>query len=474
MSSNASAGTVVQAGAIETHSIGFIPENERKGKPWHLFTLWFGGNSVIVSVVTAAILVGSGMSFAWSVAAIVIGFGLGSFLSAFHSAQGPQLGIPQMIQSRAQFGYFGGIIPMVIAVLNYLVFFAASPAICGLLLNALWGWNVYLVAVVVTVVTFVLALYGYDLAHRVGKYLSVASVVVFGIFTVLLFTHTGIPAPTTENLGGGFQLGLFLTGIAITFIYAAGYAPYIADYSRYLPKNSSTAATMWWTYAGIALSGIWLFVLGAYLTSVTGFSFDTLGSVLRVSNSFSPVFTALFVIVILLIQVLQGSLSMYAGGNTTISIATSLRRIPEAKLSSLRVRLAGLVPFAALCLIATIAYSASFTDAFTYALGVILILLIPWSAINLVDFYFVRSGHYDVKAIFEPTGKYGKYNAAGIVSFFVGFVVELLFVNLGYFVGPFAGALDGGDLSWLIGIVVSGGCYFFMAKKQRNGAALSE
>ena len=104
--------------------------------------------------------------------------------------------------------------------------------------------------------------------------------------------------------------------MAITFIYAAGYAPYIADYSRYLPQGSSTAATMWWTYAGIALSGIWLFVLGAYLTSVTGFSFDTLGEVLNVTNAFSPVFTALFVVVILLIQVLQGSLSMYAGGNT--------------------------------------------------------------------------------------------------------------------------------------------------------------
>ena len=98
----------------------------------------------------------------------------------------------------------------------------------------------------------------------------------------------------------------------------------------------------------------------------------------------------------------------------------------------------------------------------------ILILLIPWSAINLVDFYFVRYGHYDVKAIFDPNGKYGKYNAAGLVSFFVGFAVELLFVNLGFYVGPFAGALDGGDLSWLIGIVVSGGCYLLMTRDLRR------
>ena len=42
-----------RSGGIETHTIDFIPASERRGKPWHLFTLWFGANSVIVSVVTA-------------------------------------------------------------------------------------------------------------------------------------------------------------------------------------------------------------------------------------------------------------------------------------------------------------------------------------------------------------------------------------------------------------------------------------
>ena len=454
-----------RSGGIETHTIDFIPPSERRGKPWHLFTLWFGANSVIVSVVTASILVGGGMSFAWSVAAMVIGFALGGFLAAFHSAQGPQLGIPQMIQSRAQFGYVGGVVPMIIAEVNYLVFFAAAPAICGLLTNAVWGWNIYLVAVVVTAITFVVALFGYDLSHRLAKYLSIASVVVFGVLTILVLSHSGISHPTTHHLHtGGFQTGLFLTGVAVTFIYAAGYAPYIADYSRYLPESTSTRATAWWTYAGIVISGIWLFVLGAYLTTVTDFGVDTLGSVVQVSDSFSKAFTALLVVVVIGIQVLQGSLSMYAGGNTAISIATSLRRTVAPVEASLQTRLWSLVPFALVCLVATIAYSKSFTSAFTDALGVVLILLIPWSAINLADFYFVRDGHYDVAAIFDPHGVYGRVNVAGAVSFLLGFVVELPFANLGFWAGPVAHRLDGGDLSWLVGIVVSGACYLLMTR----------
>jgi NCS1 family nucleobase:cation symporter-1 len=220
---------------VETHTVDFIPLSERRGKPWHLFTLWFGANTVMISIVTGAVLVGKGFGFGWSVLAIVIGFGLGTFLAAFHSAQGPKLGIPQMIQSRAQFGYVGGVVPMAVAEVAYIGFYAANPAVAGLVANAVWGVNVYLVVVLVTIVTFVVALFGYDLSHRLGRYLSVAAVIVFGIFTVLLLTHTGIPHPTTSNLHGGFNEGLFLGGIALTFIYAAGYAPYVADYSRYMP-----------------------------------------------------------------------------------------------------------------------------------------------------------------------------------------------------------------------------------------------
>jgi nucleobase:cation symporter-1, NCS1 family len=453
---------------VETHTVDFIPLSERRGKPWHLFTLWFGANTVMISIVTGAVLVGKGFGFGWSVLAIVIGFGLGTFLAAFHSAQGPKLGIPQMIQSRAQFGYVGGVVPMAVAEVAYIGFYAANPAVAGLVANAVWGVNIYLVVVLVTIVTFVVALFGYDLSHRLGRYLSVAAVIVFGIFTVLLFTHTGIPHPNTSNLHGGFNEGLFLGGIALTFIYAAGYAPYVADYSRYMPAESPVKATAWWSYGGIALSGIWLFILGAYLTSITGFGADTLGAVVTVSNSFSTVYTAIFAIIVMCILVLQGSLSMYAGGNTGISIVTSLQRRPRPVRPGVRSRVLALLPVAVICLIAAIMYARSFAATFTDVLSVLLILLIPWSAINLADFYFVRRGHYDVKEIFNPNGIYGAYNVAGLVSFALGFGLEWIFANLGFYQGPVARALDGGDISWIVGIVVSGGCYLVMTRGLRQ------
>jgi nucleobase:cation symporter-1, NCS1 family len=460
--------------SLETHTIDFIPLSERHGKPWNLFTLWFGANTVIISVATGALLVAKGVGFGWSVLAIVLGFGLGTFLAAFHSAQGPKLGVPQMIQSRAQFGYVGGVVPMIVAEVAYIGFFAANPAIAGLVANAVWGANVYLVVVIVTVITFVVALFGYSFSHQLGKYLSVGAVIIFGIFTVLLFTHSGIPHPTTSNLHGGFSEGLFLGGVALTFIYAAGYAPYVADYSRYMPPDSSVKATAWWSYGGIAISGVWLFILGAYITSITGFNANTLGLVVAVTNSVGTAFTYIFAIIIMLILVLQGSLSLYAGGNTSVSIVTSLQRRPRPVTPRVAVRLAALAPVSVLCLIAAILYARSFATTFTDMLSVLLILLIPWSAINLADFYFVRKGHYDIASIFKPDGIYGTFNLAGLVSFFLGFGVEWIFANLGFYQGPVARALDGGDISWIVGIVVSGGCYLYMTRGIRQSLGSSE
>lgn len=40
-------------------------------------------------------------------------------------------------------------------------------------------------------------------------------------------------------------------------------------------------------------------------------------------------------------------------------------------------------------------------------LNVLLYVFIPWSAINLTDFYLVKHGDYDVPSFFTPAGRYG-------------------------------------------------------------------
>ena len=96
-----------------------VPLNERHGKVWHLGPLWFMSNAQIATLAVGLISISEGASLFWSVLAIVVGVLVGTLFMAFRSAQGPQLGLPQMIQSRPQFGYIGALLVWLSAYVQY-------------------------------------------------------------------------------------------------------------------------------------------------------------------------------------------------------------------------------------------------------------------------------------------------------------------------------------------------------------------
>ena len=100
----------LQPPGIELHSIDWVPDSERKGKVAHLGAIWFVGNINLTAMATGVTALSLGAGLMWTVIATVIGSLFGTFFMAFHSAQGPQLGLPQLVQSRPQFGYLGAAI----------------------------------------------------------------------------------------------------------------------------------------------------------------------------------------------------------------------------------------------------------------------------------------------------------------------------------------------------------------------------
>src|ERR1700679_538459 len=95
---------------IETRSIDYVPLRERHGKVWHLWPVWFTGDAHLATVATGMIGIELGLSLICTAVAVVRGGALGTFFMACHSTQGPQLGLPQMIQSRPQFGHKGALL----------------------------------------------------------------------------------------------------------------------------------------------------------------------------------------------------------------------------------------------------------------------------------------------------------------------------------------------------------------------------
>ncbi len=94
--------------------------------------------------------------------------------------------------------------------------------------------------------------------------------------------------------------------------------------------------------------------------------------------------------------------------------------------------------------------------------------LIAWTAINLVDFYFVRHGEYRVKDIFDVNGIYGAVNWVTLITYVISVLVEIPFINTTIYEGPLAKALGGADISWIVGLVVSAPLYYFLARSRVN------
>ena len=64
-----------------------------------------------------------------------------------------------------------------------------------------------------------------------------------------------------------------------------------------------------------------------------------------------------------------------------------------------------------------------------------LYLLIPWTAINLTDFYVIRHGNYDIAELFKVNGKYGKVNWFALIVYGLTVLVEWPFMNNAWIVG---------------------------------------
>ena len=98
----------------------------------------------------------------------------------------------------------------------------------------------------------------------------------------------------------------------------------------------------------------------------------------------------------------------------------------------------------------------------------LLYVLVPWTAINLVDYYLLRHGEYDVPAFLSRNGGiYGRVNVPAVACYVFGIVLQFPFVANPLYTGPVARALGGVDLSWIVGLVVTSPVYYWLGKRSQ-------
>lgn len=449
--------TIEQAAVLEDRTIQPIPTNERHGTARDLFTIWFGSNVMLLTVVTGALAVTVfGLPFGWAVLALTLGNLVGAVFMALHAAQGPILGVPQMVQTRGQFGSYGALLVVVLVIIMYVGFFASNLVLSGEALATVWPALHEMQAIaVIAAVSGAAAVWGHDLIHAYARWMSwISGAALLIVLGWIVFIH-GLP-PQFHTKGALSAAGL-LGAVSVAALWQIAYAPYVSDYSRYLPADTGARTAFWATFWGCTLGSTVPMALGALIGACIAGD-DVVKGLGTLTGGFAPVALVAFTIAMLP----TNAMNLYCGALSTLTIGQTLAPRWSPRASARTIVVIGLV---LLTLLLAVLGKDSFLVNYTNFILLLLYVLVPWTAINLVDYYLVRHGVYDVASFMRQDGGiYGRANVAALVCYVFGILIQIPFVSTTLYTGPVARALHGADLSWLIGLALTSPLYYLLAR----------
>jgi NCS1 family nucleobase:cation symporter-1 len=447
--------------SIEATTIEPVPLNQRHGRARDLFTIWFGCQIGAVPLITGALATTVyHLPIVMGIVALFAGNIVGALLMALHSAQGAKLGVPQMIQSRGQFGSIGALVLVLVALGMYVGFYASTLLTGVSAVEQLFPGTPTAVWIVVGVILAIVVTWiGYDMIHRLGRWLTWFGVAAYALVAIAMVIH-GLPAGVATN--GTASFAGFIGTFTVAAVWQIAYAPYVSDYSRYMPANAaSQRSTFWATYLGCSLGAAIPMTLGAIL------GLGTNSDVIAALPGFvGPVVSVLVFILFAITTLHLNSLNVYGGMLTSI---TAIQTFKADWRPSPRARLIAVSAFAIVGGVLALFTVDTFLASYNNFLGLLTFFLVPWSVINLLDYYVIKHGSYDVQQFFRPRGgTYGLLNGAALSAYLIGLAVQVPFMTSAFYTGPLYGVING-DVSWIIGAIVSVPAYLLLARSRRTG-----
>ena len=414
-------------GKIELNGVNVIKESERSGNPRSLFWPWAAGNVSLLALSYGSFFLGFGISFWQATWATIIGVIASFILVAISSLAGKRANAPTMTLSRAAFGVKGNVVP---GLLSYLVFVGWETVLVSLAtlatgtvftrighidptLSKVFG---FFVAAGLTILAGVL---GFSVLMKLQKALTIATLVLTAGYMVLTISKidwknlTSLPSGNIQAFLGALIFGV--TGIGLGWVNSA------ADYSRYLPRDSSSRAVIGWTVFGSSTFPIIMVIFGAMLA---GSSKDLSGAIamdpVGALTTLLPTWYLIPFVIVAVLGLIGGAiLDLYSSGLTLVSIGLPVKRYQAAALDGL------------IMTIGTIYLVWIAKDFLGPLQGFLITLGVPvavWSAIFVADVILRKKDYVDAE-LFDSRGRYGSWNYSSLGLLIVGSVIGFGFVT---------------------------------------------
>ncbi|GHI09800.1 allantoin permease [Streptomyces cellostaticus] len=390
---------------LETHGLDVIGDAERKGTPRTLFWPWFGANVSVLGLSYGAFALGFGISFWQALAAGVLGIIVSFLLCGFIAVAGKRGSAPTMVLSRAAYGVRGNRLPSVISwmltvgwetVLTSLATLATATVFSRL------GWGggtetKVVALMVVAALTVVGGVMGFDLIMRLQTWITVITGVLTVVYVALVADHihwstvSAIPAGSAQQFIGA--LVFLMTGFGLGWVNAA------ADYSRYLPRGSSSRGVIGWTTFGASAAPLLLLVFGLLLagssaTLSKAIAADPIGALTTLLPTW---FLVPFAVVAVLGLVGGAVLDIYSSGLALLSAGVRVPRYLAALFDGV-LMIAGSVYI--------VFFAGDFLAQFMGFLTTLGVPIAAWCGVMLADLA-LRRRDYDEGDLYRPRGRYG-------------------------------------------------------------------
>ena len=440
---------------IEPYSIEHIPVAERHGRSRQLFWLWLAANLTIADYAIGFLPVALGLPVGPTIIALALGNVLGGAVLAWSAAMGPSTGFPQMFIGRRAFGRVGGYVPAALNWISTAGWFTVNTVLGAFAVQLMIGGLPFWVAALVLVaVQGVIVVYGHNFIQVFERWMAAVLAGLFAIATVLALTHASTigafaPRPVAS------QLALFAIVLAVSFSYIMSWSPYASDYSRYLPERSSRRAISWYVFAGAAVASFWVEMVGVLIAILAPGAANSVAALKEAMGWFG----AIAVIAVILGATTANALNLYSNAMSA--------RVLDVKLPRWNLAVIGAaIGF----VLAVIAGTRNFTQDYTNFLLLLDYWIMPWLAIVLLDFYWLRH-----RAPAELAGA-PRWNLRGGLAYLIGLLASVPFMVPEAFSyhGPLASWFGGADFSYFVGFLVAGLVYVALNLGERPDRELAD
>ncbi|MDA8204843.1 MAG: cytosine permease [Thermaerobacter sp.] len=429
---------------VETYGIERIAMQERHGTSRSQFTLWLGANLTIADFALGFLPISMGLSWWWSIGALLVGNLLGAIAIGLCAAMGPSYGLPQLMISRFSFGRRGGYAPSFLNYLTTLGWFTVNNILGAFGIQILFhGLSFWEAAAIMVILEAVLAVYGHNLIHSFEKLMAAVLSAVFIVVTIIALTHSHTLASYAPHVKNPLVIAGIILGAS--FSYLASWGAYASDYSRYLAPKTSKISIGSWAFLGAFIATFWLEIVGM-LVGILSAPHNS--NPIAALNTVMGGFGAVAIIAIILGGIAANVLNIYS--NALCAGALDLR-LPRWRLAIV----AGLLGF-----IFSVIGSGNFDANYENYLYLIGYWVTPWLGILVADFYIKHHGRLAATDVRDRKS----VNAAGLITWMIGVLVMFPFMNSPFFEGFIAKALSGVDISYYVGFVVAGGLYLVVAR----------